>query len=99
MNKIIEILLENTTFNLEENRDKFVHSFEQLYQLPILKNILDLIITKTQKNETDFKIEVSSVWNRLAGHCKTEGVFSKLGEMVFHRQSWLKCRRPSPPRE
>ena len=89
MNKIIEILLKNTTFNLEENRDKFVYSFEQLYQLPILKNILDLIITKAEKGETDFKIEVSKVWNRLAGHCQSSGIFSKIGEKIFHRHTHI----------
>jgi hypothetical protein len=86
MNKILEILSKNLKFDLRENKEKFLKSFEQLYQLEILRPSLNLIVTKIKNGDVEFIIEVSSVWNRLAGHCQTTGFFEKVKDVVFHRK-------------
>ncbi|MFC1659221.1 hypothetical protein ACFL0U_01490 [Pseudomonadota bacterium] len=88
MNSIKEILLSKTKFDLEENKEKFIQSFVQLYQLEILRPSLNLIITKLKHNDAEFIIEVSKVWNRLAGHCTTTGFFEKIKDIFFHRKKY-----------
>ena len=69
MESITNILLSKTKFDLKENKEKFIQSFMQLYQLEILRPSLNLVVTKLKHGDAQFEIAVSKVWNRLAGHC------------------------------
>jgi hypothetical protein len=76
---ILEIISSHTNAITLRRKEKFLYNFEQLYQLPILHPILNLITSKAKNNLVEFIIEPQKNWDRLAGHCKTEGIFNKIG--------------------
>jgi len=86
---IIKTISLHTTSNFPEHKEKFLRNFEQLYQLPILRPTLNLITTKAKSELVKFAIEPSKVWNRLAGHCQTESIFSKIGDFFLRNHKHI----------
>lgn len=92
---ILKIIFQHTSAILPEYKKQFLEYFKQLYQLPILRPILNLMATKAKNNLVEFKVEPSKVWNRLAGHCETEGVFDRVAKF-FSRKNIILIKSITP---
>jgi len=57
---------------------EFLYNFGQLYQLPILRPLLNIIVSKAKHGLIEFDIQAESLVKRVEGSCKTESVFSKI---------------------
>jgi len=77
---ILQIIANNTTSITSQDKIDFIQSFRQLYQLPILRPMLNVAVSKSQNGCMKFKIEPQRSWDRLNGHCETQSkVIKKRG--------------------
>ncbi len=72
--------------HLYEHEQEFIKNFEQLYQIKLLKDLLDLILTKAKQKKAKFVIKISRIWNRAAGDCQTEGIVERIGGKILRRK-------------
>ncbi|MDR0571473.1 MAG: hypothetical protein LBG48_01325 [Rickettsiales bacterium] len=74
-NKVLKYLQDNTIFVLKTDWERFTLFFTLLYELPIFKSILNVILTELKNKNARFILEPVTIyneWNRLAGHCDTQ---------------------------
>lgn len=77
-NKLLSYLYNSTETVLKSDGEKFIYCFTELYRLPILKPLLDAILTEAKKGNAKFILQPLQNWDRVAGHCTTSFVDKKL---------------------
>jgi len=92
---IIETISSCTTSLSPEYKAKFLYNFEQLYQIPILRPSLNLIVTKAKLGLINFKIEPVTLIKKIGGSCKTESLFHKMGN-IFSKKHTILIKNITP---
>ncbi len=67
-----KIILPQVQFEGADEGEKFVRFFLDLYRVPILKDGLDLILTKLQEKDLSFEIRLVKGWSTFDGCYLTE---------------------------
>jgi hypothetical protein len=70
-NFLLNYLYASVKSNRKTFTEKFIFCFTELYRIPVLRPLLNAILTKAKHKKAIFKLELQESWNNTNGYCET----------------------------